>query len=198
MFDCSKEIKITARTDAGMQLLSVRWPSDQEWDERFLGRKIHVKRYGRGVSETIIDPLPADAKLYDKIKLNGAPPLTPAEANLVVERLATCEVMGVEFDGNEADVEMTVLTGTVHHKLRIPSADQVAKLNRTTHVLNTPYNMQQIKIGVAAGAALWDTALGSSSDYAGPIPANHKDQAVRAVIEAIDREMGATSDEQSF
>jgi len=116
-----------------------------------------------------------------------------------VGALANCEIAGVEVEGQDATVEVIILTGTVFHTLKVPSAERVLKLNRSARVLNYPYNIQRIRVGVMAGAEVWDKCGGRAPEgYAGAVPAVHKDAAVRAVIEYIDREMGASNDEQGF
>jgi len=198
MFDTTAEIMITARTGAGKQELLVRWPTDEEWSERARRRKILITRLGRGISETSIDSGDSDLRVFEKIKQNGAPPLTPGEATRVFEVLAQCDVTDCRLEGDEALVELQVMGGMVSHRLRLPSADQVLALRRTVRVLDLPYNKQELRIPLEPGAKLWDACGGQSADYTGPIPAIHKDTAIRAVIDYLDREVSATNEEKHF
>lgn len=198
MFDSTAEIVVPARTGQGKQEIVMRWPTDEEWCERARRRKILISRLGRGVSETTIEPGDSDLRIFDKVKLNGAPPLTQGEATRVIETLAQCEATDCRLEGDEAVVELQVMGGSVKHRLRQPSADQVLALRRSVRVFDLPYNKQELRIPLDVGARLWDECGGRSEDYSGPVPALHKDRAVREVIDCIDREMSAANDEGHF
>jgi hypothetical protein len=199
MFDTTVEIAIRARTSAGKQEILVRWPSDQEWYERARRRKIVISRLGRGISETSIDPGDSDLLLFEKIKQNGAPALTAGEAGRVLDVIAQCDITDCRLEGDEAVVSLQIMGGQpVTHRLQLPSADQVLALRRTVRVLDLPYNKQELRIPLEPGARLWDACHGSSQDYQGAVPALHKDTAVRAVIDYLDREASATNEESSF
>src|SRR5262249_5402452 len=115
------------------------------------------------------------------------------------ETIATCTVTGVEVEGETATVEMNVLTGPAKHTLKVPTADQVVKLRRSGfRILELPFNQQEIKLFIEPGAKLWDDLGGASSDYKGAVPNIHKDAAVRAVIDFIDRNLGPRSDDANF
>ena len=198
MFDSTAEIAITARTATGKQLIEMRWPSDDDWCDRAKRRKILIKNLGRGISETTVESGDADLRLFEKVKLNGAPALTEGEATRVVEAISQCDVTGVQLEGEEAVVELQVMGGAVHHRLNLPTADQVIKLRKAVRILGMPYNTQEMRIPLEPGVQLWDACAGKSEDYKGPVPAPHKDTAVRAVIEYLDRETGAANDEANF
>jgi hypothetical protein len=195
VFDSQATIEIQARTAGGLQKLEVRWPNDEEWGARAKGRKIVIKRLGRGMSETSIEPGESDLKLYEKIMLNGSPQLTKGEATRVVDVLAVCDVTDVIIEGDEAAVELNVLGGTVKHTVKIPTAEQVISFRRSAfRLLDLPFNKQQMVLNPDAGAKLWDACAGKSGDYSGPVPVLHKDQAIRGVIEYLDREVGMKDD----
>lgn len=203
MFDSSAEIEIQARlvsTGGEETGVTVRWPSDEEWAVRNRTHKILIRRPGRGVSETIpSDPNEADVKLYTTIAINGAPAMTPAEAMRVLDAISTCDVVNVSIAGVEAIVEMNVLGGKVIHKVKVPSADQVMRMRRAAYrILDLPYSVQEIRTTPEPAAHLYDECGGQSTDYKGAIPVIHKDQVIRSVVEAIDRELGPKRDESNF
>jgi hypothetical protein len=199
MFDSTAEIGIAWRFGTEKSNIVIRWPTDAEWAERFRRRKILIKRLGRGVNESSIESGEADLKLYDQIKLNGAPPLTVQEASFLIDRLTTCEVLGVEVEGEEATVTMNVLAGRVCHRMKLPTVDQVMTLRRqAVRMFDLPYNVQEIRIILEPGARLWDACSGQGWDYTGGIPALHKDTAIRAVIDFMDREIAGSNDEANF
>lgn len=199
MFDPTNTITIGLRVDgAGKTDITVRWPTDEEWHQRRVRSKLIMRQLGRGASEVETDTGAADQKLYEAIKLNGAPPLSVGEASSIIGTIGKCNVARVELGAQEADVQLQILTGTVKHTLRIPTMDEVRKLERTTRHLTQPYNCQEVKTNMIAGAALWDACNGKAEGYAGPVPALHKDAVIRGVLQEIDREMAASEDEETF
>jgi hypothetical protein len=201
MFDAKAEFHIQARTaGAGIQAIGVRFPTDAEWVERARRRKVLIRRLGRGASETVpAEPGEADARLYEAIKLNGSPALTPAESARILETLATCDVTGVSIEGETAVVDMQIVTGEAKHRFTIPTADQVLTMRRAAvRVVDLPYNVQEVRITPEAGARLYDQLHATSDGYDGPVPGPHKDAAVRASIEFIERELGPKPDDANF
>ena len=197
MFDSTAIIEISARGSAGIQAITIRWPSDEEWATRVRGRKIIVRRLGRGQSETSSESGEVDLALYNKITTNGAPPLSAAEATRIIDAIATCEATDVIVDGTQATVELHVVSGPVKHQLTIPTAEQVLSFRRSAvRLIDLPFNKQEVRVNPDAGAKLWEACQGKSDDYTGGvIPSLHKDAAVRAVIEFLDRELAPKTNE---
>jgi len=198
MFDTEATITIGLRTAQGKADITVRWPSDEEWSAQRKRRKIFQRQLGRGAYEPEIDTAEADAKLYEAIKLNGAPPLTSAEATRIVDAIQRAEVMGVELRAEDAEVELDTMAGKTTHVLRIPTMDQVRLLQKTSRLINLQYNKQQIITNLDAAASLWDKCHASVDGYAGAVPNIHKDAAIRAVISAIEQEATPKNDEANF
>jgi len=198
MFDTTATITIGLRTAQGKADITVRWPTDEEWSAQRKRRKIFQRQLGRGVSEAEIDTAEGDAKLYDAIKLNGAPPLDSAEATRIIDAIQRAEVMGVELRAADAEVEMDTMAGAVKHILTIPTMAQVRALQKTSHLINLQYNRQQIIASLESAAALWDKCGGKVEGYAGAVPNIHKDAAIRAVIVAIEQEATPKNDEANF
>jgi hypothetical protein len=184
--------------NTGLTDVTVRWPTDAEWVAHRKRRKVIMHQLGRSLSETSIESAEADLKLYDAIKLNGAPPLSVGEAERVVQTIGHCTVQDVGLGTDEADVHLEVLTGTVIHYLKIPTLDQVRLLQRSTRLLGLPYNRQEVRASLENAAGLWDDCRGRAEGYAGPVPNIHKDAAIRAVIEAIEQEAMPKTDESTF
>jgi len=199
MFDLSCEIAFEARvasTGGSPQEVVLRYPTDAEWIARAKARKLIIRRLGRGVSETVLpEPGEAEVKLYQAIAINGAPAMTPAEAQKVLETIGNCDVIGVELEDNDAEVEAVILNGRVKHRMKLPTADQVVKFRRSAfRLLDLPFNQQQLVVTPEAGARLYDECGGKSDDYPKGIPAIHKDAVARAVIDFTDRSLGPRDD----
>lgn len=199
MFDTASTITIGLRVaGAGKTDITVRFPSDEEWAAHRHRSRMMMRQLGRGASEMENDTTVADGKLYEAIKLNGAPPLSPGEATSVVRAIAKCEVTRVDLGTDEAEAELQILTGRVKHTVRIPTMDEVRRLHRSTRYITLPYNCQEVKTNLDAAAALWDSCGGKAEGYAGPVPNLHKDAVIRQVIQEIEQEATANYDEGNF
>jgi hypothetical protein len=197
MFDDKAELAMPAPARLGGAIVTVRWPTDAEWAMRSRARKFITRRLGRGKSETIApEPGEADLKLYEAISVNGSPALSPAEASMVLEAISMCLVTNVEVDGTEACVSLNVVTGSVQHHLKVPTAEQILQYRRAAfRLIDLPYNQQEIRFTPEAGAKLWDQCEGKGDSYQGSVPAPHKAEAVRAVIDFVDQHLGPATDD---
>ena len=190
------EFPIFRTAAAGQSPVVVRWPSDEEWTANRRGRKTLMQSLGRGVSEQIqTDNGPTDLKLYELIKLNGAPPLTGGEASRVIDVSGRCDVLGVNLGIGEADVTLQILTGEAEHALKVPTMDQIKEVQRSNRLLNLQYGKFEVRANMEAYARLWDKCLVKAEGYEGPVPIIHKDVAIRAVIQAIEQEVAPKYDE---
>jgi hypothetical protein len=198
MFDTNTTITIGLRTTHGKTDITVRWPTDEEWAAHRKRRRIMQKTLGRGATETEIDTTEADAKLYEAIKTNGAPPLSVAEANRIIDSISTCDVLGVDLHAEDAEVQLNTVMGEVAHTVRIPNMDEVRTLQRSTRLITLPYNRAEIRTNLESSSGLWDKCSGRAEGYAGPVPNLHKDVAIRAVISAIEQEAMPSNAEGNF
>jgi hypothetical protein len=198
MFDATTTFTLGLRTSAGKTDVTVRWPTDEEWSAHRKRRKILQHQIGRGRSEVQVETGEGDGKLYEAIKLNGAPPLTEAEAKHIVDTIGLCDVVGVDLRADDAEVEMQTVMGPVKHVTRIPNMDQMRALTRAQRLINLPYNRQEIRTTLESSAALWDDCHGRGEGYVGAVPNLHKDVAIRAVISAIEQEAAPQYDEGNF
>jgi hypothetical protein len=198
MFDIDSTIEIAVRTASGKVPITIRWPSDDEWTTHRKKRKIVMRQFGRGISETDIESGDADLKLYQAITVNGNASLTIGEAGKIIEVISQCDVIGVDLGASEADVQLQILTGEVKHVLKVPTMDQVRELQRSTRIISLPYNRQEIRTNLDGAARLWDKCVSRTEGYQSSIPNIHKDVAIRAVINAIEQEVTAKYDEGNF
>jgi hypothetical protein len=198
MFDVNSPIEISMRTATGKVPVSVRWPSDEEWIQHHKKRKIFLRQLGRGATETELETGEADLKLYETIRIDGAPPLTLGEASKIVKAISTVDVLNVDLGAAEAVVTLRILTGDVKHTVKIPTMDQVREFQRATHVINLPYNRQEIRASLDAGARLWDKCGGQTEGYENGVPNIHKDEVIRAVISEVEQELASGYDDSNF
>lgn len=203
MFDRTQEIELQVRPASLGQVLTsvvVRYPTDDEWGKLLRARKIKIRHMSRGITEMIQPPpCEADITLYESIAVNGAPKLTAAEAKKALEALGTCDVLDVRIEGTQAEVDMLIMTGEVHHRMKVPTADQAEELERSGYRSYTlPHSQNELRFNVDVGARLYDECGGKSDDYQGSVPAPHKDTAFRSVKDFIDRQLRPKSDEENF
>lgn len=199
-FAIGEPFEIPVLTAEGIIPVPLRWPSDEEWSKRNKKRKILIRNLGRGMSETVPpDPSEDDVELFKSLAINGAPSLSAPEAQRVLETIAFADVVDVTLNGMEAIVKMRVVTGIVHHHLKMPTTDQILNWRRAAvHSWDLPHNMRQLRVDIEPGARLWDSCQGHSDDYDGPIPAIHKDQATRGLVEHLERSLAPKTDESNF
>src|SRR5262249_25568111 len=102
-FDISSEIVFPMRLVSTKSLeveITVRWPTDAEWLKRARARRVIRRKPRAGVNEPVLPmPGPHDVELYESIKLNGAPAMTPAEADKVLNAMSRSEVTDVRLEG---------------------------------------------------------------------------------------------------
>jgi len=198
VFDAARPIALQLRTPAGLKTVRVRFPNDEEWIERQRKRKVIVKQLGRGVSETTIpNSEDADAALLAKIRVpeENAPEVDAFEASRVIEQLSQAEVDDVVQAGDAFRVTLRVLSGTVTHLLRMPSAKDVFEYRRGfARVLDLPYNRQELIINLAPAGALYKRLAQTAEGYAGEVPIIHQAVAVKAAIDALDAAFQETAD----
>ncbi len=203
MFDRTQEIELHVRpASVGRELTKVvvRYPTDDEWAKLLSSRKIKVRHMSRGMTEMIQPPpCEADSRLYEAIAINGAPKMTMAEAKQAIDAISMCQVTDVRIEGTEAEVDLIILSGEVHHKMKVPTADQAEEVERSGYRSYTlPYSQNEIRLNVGVGARLYDECGGKSDDYQGTVPAPHKDTVFRSVKEFIDRQLRPKQDEENF
>jgi hypothetical protein len=184
---------------SGRADITVQFPSDEQWLSHRKWRHVFQTQMGRGVAWTDIERGEADLKLYDLVKLNGAPPLSQDEATFVMERVEFCEVKSLEMGADEAVVEMEIVNSLrVKHTFQVPTMGMVRRLTRATRILSLPFNRVEMKASLEMAARTWDECKGCAEGYIGPVPNIHKDVAIRAALQQIEDEAKPRSEEANF
>ena len=190
-FDADTDFVVPVRTDRGDEQITVRYPSEEQWTAWTRKKSTIVTMLGRGESQWEPERNEADAQLYNEIRCEGQPDLDNDEAATLIGILSKFEVRGVESEGNnELEIRAGVMGGQVTHRLKIPTAKQVAELNRhRSQIVSMPFNRQRIRTVLPPYVALWDKTKVVVEGYVnGSIPAIHKESAIRAVLEYIGTE----------
>jgi hypothetical protein len=199
MFEPDFTVTIGAlRTREGKRDIIVRWPSDEEWAVHHKRCKLFQRNFGRGVGQSDMDTGDADAKLYESIKMDGAPALTVGEASFLIKQINRSTVMNVELGDQDAEVLLETLAGEAKHTVRIPNMDEIRAFQKTSKLMSLPNNVQEIRSSMEASAALWDKCGGRVEGHQGPVPIIYKDAAIRAVILAVENEASPSYGEGNF
>ncbi len=190
VFDVTRPIALKLNTPDGVKTVRVRFPTDEEWNERQRRRKIIIKSLGRGKSETTVSGgEDADLALLEKIRLedDSCVEVDQYEASRSVEQLSQAEVDDVVHLSGSFRVTTRVLGATTTHLLRTPSAKDVIDYRRSfARVIDLPYGRQEVTINMAAAAALYKKTCEATERYAGAVPVIHQAVAVKAAIDALD------------
>lgn len=200
MFDVNATFKLdNFPLAAGKSHIELRWPSDEEWEKRVRGKRILIRHLGRGRSEFESEPNPrVDLEIFSAISVNGTPEVTPSEATMLLDQLATCEVQGVELEGEKLKVEMRVQGGMVTHLVDLPTADLILKFKRKqARTIQLPHNQTESRQNLQASTELWGLCHGEARDQQGPASALHKDVAVRQAIDFVEQ-LAQPQDDDSF
>lgn len=188
VFDAARITAMQLRTPAGLKVVKVRFPTDDEWIERQRRCKVIVKKLGRGIYETVVsEAQEADAALLARIREGEGPEVDPFEASRIVEQLSLADVEDVVQDGGVFRVTMRVLGGVVSHRIKMPSAKDAFEYRRGfVRVLDLPYNRQEITLNIAAASEMYQRLVAGHEGYAGDVPVIHQAVAVKAAIDALD------------
>jgi hypothetical protein len=187
------------RTAAGKADITVRWPSDEEWVTHRRRRHIIQTQLGRGAILGDENRGEADLKLYETVRLDGAPPLTADDATFIIGLVERCVVKALELGADDAELELEVLNGErVKHKVEIPTMGQMSVFHRANKIVGLQYNRFEVRASLEAGARLWDDCHGQVEGYTAAVPNIHKDVAIRAVIDAIEEQSKSKHEEANF
>lgn len=177
--------------EGAKQEVRLQWPSDAQWTARQRARKTIIRQLGGGKSETEVSGgEDADLDLFRAIRLDESKDLDKYEAQLVVNRLATCEIRGVRRDAPGFVVEAETAAGLLEFQMSIPSAAQRAQHGRNfVRLIDLPYNQQEVKVNLGAAGELFDALC---SERAIPLP--WKVSIVSALLTALNQEVGGDED----
>lgn len=192
MFDSSANLKLPGPARLGEMDITVRYPTDEEWYVRSRSKKYITHNLGRGRRETVLpEPGDPDTRLYEAISQNGTPSITAAEAASILDTLGQALITDVHTEAGVGIVSMLTVTGRTVHKIQIPTADAILRWRRAAvKVYDLSHGHQELRMNPQAGAELYDSCKGESTDYKVAIPGLHKDQAVKALVEYIDQNVG--------
>lgn len=201
MFDSNATFKLDFPLATGRTILTVRWPTDDEWSRRVFGRRLLIRSLGRGRTEYETEQDgKVDLQIFEAISQNGNPPVTPGEATMTLDQLSVCEVQNVELEGNRLRVALQVLGGgEITHVVDLPTADQILKFKRKqAKTVQLPHNLTESRQNLRASGELWSECHGAVEGQEGAPSVLHKDIAIREAISFMEQLVAPPTDDQNF
>ncbi len=199
-FDASQPITKKVRTPRGIEKISIRFPSDDEWIERQRKRKIVTKDLGGGKTETTVsNSEEIDADLLSKVRLDdGAIENDGCEAGFIFDSLQSAEVIGdIPFESGQFKVTLRVF-GDIEttHVLRMPTPKE--EMNYYKHK-SSSFDLGSITqsiINLAFCADLYKALSVSNTGYVGTVPVVHQGFMVQVIMRATRKELGENDSEK--
>ncbi len=195
IFDAARPIKMRIHTPTGLRILSLRWPTDDEWLARENAKRIIFRALPDGSEEMDFDSEEADADLVAKILTEPAE-IDSAEAVIVVERLIHVQVGEPTLEGSLFTVSLSVPGGLTNHVLRMPTAKERLKYRKSAfHVYHMPHKRRRQMMDLPFVSGLYKAMATKATGYANGVPVIHQSWVLGAVFDRIEKE---EKDPQNF
>lgn len=167
MYDLADDIELEMPTTGENKLLVCRHPTTQEWIDRVYDRTVVTRTLGRGENETkAIDREKTDMRLLAAIQKNTEVKFEEAEAVVLMDQLATCEVIDAVRQNGMLTVTMSTLFGEVTHVVNIPTQkDLKAATESSIKARGGRFNATTYKIDMKPTAALYDIIATNVEGY---------------------------------
>jgi len=187
LFDLNRPIGIKVRTAKGIEMITVRFPTDEEWIERQQKRKLITLSLGRGTSETVVeDTDEIDAALLSKIRVGqDGVEVDGFEASTVFERLQRAELVGdISYSSGQFRLVLSIHGEiTTTHVLRMPTAKEENQYRKSfLRPVDMQGSKQQTTINLGAAGELYKKLMVSVDGYAGGVPVVHQAIVIPAVM----------------
>lgn len=171
---------VTVRSGEEQKKCRLRFPTDQEWEERV--RKVKVLRTAVGRDKYQSDApgeKAADAELFNRIWLDRdgqSQSFDDAEASRAISKIDNSRVLSAEQDGGRYRITLEVPTAEVMALLRPPSRKQVDEYERRSMTFLSGRRTQEFRSTLEPAKELFDALVVETEGYPDPcrIPIIHK------------------------
>lgn len=194
MFDLTENVELELPTHSGSKVCLVRQPTDAEWTKRFETRYTLVRNLQGGQSEQkIMNQEEADSTLLSAIQINKDVVFDPAEAILITDQLANCEVIDVSKAGGKLHITLNTILGEVEHDIVIPSHKQLREsVDKCVSVRGGKFNTSTVRLKLAPAAELYDKCAEAVQGYTeGALPKDVPIVHKYKVIDVLNSEISA-------
>lgn len=204
LFDRHAEWPVTILS-GGERSCRVKYPSDSDWCKLARASRVTQKmlRAPGGESEIEAHPdLDTFHSVFQRIHCSGngdgGPAFNEPEAKGVIDALDRSEVVAVERTANDYEARIKVphikeanrlVQRSVFHVLRMPTMQERLTFDRGQPPAVVGKGFYRTRVAIEPSIRLYDeihvSHRGYATDALADIPANHKDDAVRAVLNAM-------------
>lgn len=188
MFRRDTIIELVLPTEKGDKVLQTVFPSDEAWIKRHKTRFVQITDLGRGnTTHKAMMAEEADLALVnsllpedEKDKFDGA------EAIILCEQLATCNIVEVSKQGSYYDVTVQTVLGETKHTLKIPSHKDLKRRNElSSKFISGRYNSSSLHTMLAPSKELYNQLFEGAEGYEpadlNTIPIVHKYKVIDAI-----------------
>lgn len=186
------KVRIIAETD---KIVTVRYPTDDEWVRRVRATKTFRKSLGRKRAEFTPSSTGAfDAELFKKIRSDASIDLDEFESTHVIDRLDRTEVLSTEREGRVYVSTFKTFGGSiVSHSLRIPTEKAVRKYYDQSGKTTFEARNSEIRSYLEPSGPFYDEHFESATGYVIPenktllecVPINHKSVIISEMLMTI-------------
>ena len=190
LFDATLPFKVRIVRPEGDEIITMRFPSDDQWIERSRRRKIRSRNLGNGKAQSIPEgPDPHDAELVNGLRVGECAEVDPYEAKRILERIS---MVTFEEDptreGACLRIPMRVRGVRTVHVLRVPTERQRGEFLQMSGIpAISQGSIETYGFNLGGAKELYDQLNKESVGYAGEVPVVHKLAAVNAAFEAVDK-----------
>lgn len=194
VFDPSRKFEITIPHpdyEKGKTCV-VRFPTDQEWCDRYRKQVVIRRNIGRdNVKTETRNEDEGNLELLHKIwgETGGNVDFDAAEAKLILDRIARCQVTSVEREGSNYRITMAVPGADVVHILKIPTQKQIMDHQRASFQNTSKRNVQETKTFLEPTGELWNKLAQETDGYP---PSFESVEQARARVPIIHKDIALT------
>jgi hypothetical protein len=181
MFDASQVFVFNIPGNAGLQKVTLRFPTDQEWLAYHRARKLIDK----GRETEVKNSAEAELALLGAIAPQAAADLDVDQRALICGRLVNSAIESADIEGPEIAVGLRFFGGFTSHRLKMPSAGQLKRAESATVPIALNHGRTEYRTNIETIAAIYDDLKVSIEGYAAGTPIVHKVAVIRACASAI-------------
>ncbi len=192
LFDLEKPIKAKVVRPDGDVLITLRYPSNEQWIERSRRRKIRTRNLGGGKSQSIPQsPDPQDAELVNSLRIDESPEVDEYEAKRILDSLGSVQIDEEPVrEGSIIRVPMRARGIDLVHALRIPTERERGSFLESSGIPVISHgSIDTYGFNLGAAEATYRQLCQESIGYKGMVPVPHMLAAINAAFEFIDKQL---------
>lgn len=198
VFDAGQKFKIKHLTSAGIKIVEVAFPSDEDWLERESRRRTIITfNAGTGEPDSSREEPDGDEVELAKKLCSDLVDVDPVEAGRLIDQLAYVDIANLDeiLQGNHMVVRMNVLRALTEHVFKMPTARELDKFKKSAHdQKNISKRRVASVINLRMAQQLYSEMKESVSGYKGNVPIIHQCAAVFAVFNELESALDSRMD----